>query len=288
MTTHAENTAKTGPKPALGEAEASALARMRAVNPGCDPRALLPDVPPSRIPRHIAVIMDGNGRWANQRGLPRAFGHQAGAQAVRLLMESAAAIGVEILTLYSFSSENWKRPREEVDALMALYVHKLRGERDRLVRNNIRLRQIGRREGLPPEVLRELDETIGATAACTGPMLCLAVNYGSRAEIADAARTLAARAARGEIDPASIDEAAIDAALTTAGIPDPDMVLRTAGELRLSNFLLWQASYAEIVVTDVLWPDFSTADLHAAVRQFAGRTRRFGGLEGAPGGGAGE
>lgn len=262
----------------LAPADHAAVERMRSVNPACDPLGLLPDVPPARIPRHIAVILDGNGRWAAQRGLPRALGHQAGARAVHELMEASAALGVEMLTLYSFSSENWKRPRDEVDALMTLYVHKLRQERDRLVRNNIRLRQIGDRDGLPAEVLHELDETLAATAACTGPMLCLAVNYGSRREIANAARRIAIRASRGEIDPLVVDEATVEASLDTAGMPDPDMLIRTGGDLRVSNFLLWQISYAEIVVTDVQWPDFSTADLHAAVREFAARQRRFGGL----------
>lgn len=254
------------------------VARMRTISPHADPMRHLPDVPVARIPRHIAIIMDGNGRWATARGFPRVFGHRNGASSVRAVVEEAGRLGVEALTLYSFSMENWSRPKEEVGELMRLYLEYMGGEREALVRENIRLRQIGRRDGLPPDALEALDRTIEATGVCTGPTLCLAVNYGSRAEIVDAARALAAKAASGEIDPSAIDESAISKHLYTHGLPDPDLVIRTAGEMRLSNFLLWQLSYAEIVVTDVLWPDFAGAELRDAIRAYASRERRFGGL----------
>jgi len=230
------------------------------------------------------VIMDGNGRWAQAQGLPRILGHKAGVEAVRRTLEACSTIGVEALTLFSFSSENWKRPREEVEALMGLLLLQLRKERDGLLRNNIRLRHLGRREGLPDEALRELDAVVEATSTCTGPTLCLALNYGSRAEIVDAVRTIARRAIEGGLSPDAIDEACIDGALNTAGLPDPDLLIRTAGERRLSNFLLWQISYAEIHVTEKHWPDFAADDLYAAVRDYAGRDRRFGGIDsGQPG-----
>jgi undecaprenyl diphosphate synthase len=229
-----------------------------------------------RVPRHIAIIMDGNGRWAQSRGLPRAAGHQAGARCVKPVLEHAARRGVEALTLYSFSSENWRRPADEVDALMSLAHAKLIEERDALVRSNVRFRRIGRRDGLPERVLEQLDATEAATAHCTGIALVLALNYGSRAEIADAARRLAERAAAGEIAPAAIDEAALGAELDTAALPEPDLLIRTAGQMRLSNYLLWQLSYAELIFTDVLWPDFGPAQVDAAISEFASRERNFG------------
>lgn len=252
---------------------------MRRVCPKADPLAKLPDVDPARIPRHIAVIMDGNGRWAEKRGFPRIFGHRNGAAAVRTLVEEAGRLGVEVLTLYSFSQENWKRPADEVRALMDLYGVYLEGELERLMRENIRFVQIGRMEGLPDEVRRSVESVMSATASNTGPTLCLAVNYGGRAEIVDAARRLAGRVAAGEIGVDQIDEGMVSGALSTAGIPDPDLLIRTAGEMRVSNFLLWQISYAELFVTDVLWPDFGIEDLHGAIRDYAGRQRRYGGLE---------
>lgn len=263
----------------LPDADRAALERMRRLSPYANPTAILPDVPPSRIPQHIAVIMDGNGRWAVERGLHRAEGHKAGARAVRRTIEECGRLGVEVLTLYSFSTENWKRPREEIDALMALYLHSLRAERERLVEKNIRFRQIGRRDGLPPEALRELDATLEATSRCTGPILCLAVNYSGRTEIVDACREIARKAQRGEVAPDAIDEAAFDAHLYTNGLPDPDLLIRTSGELRVSNYLLWQISYAEIHVTDVRWPDFEQTHLHGAIRDYASRNRRFGGVD---------
>lgn len=235
-------------------------------------------LPRDRWPAHIAFIMDGNGRWAQARGLPRAAGHREGVETVRRIVTEAARLGLGAITLYSFSSENWKRPAVEVEALMALCAEFLRCERPRLLRESIRFVRIGRREGLPEEVLAELDETERVTADCRGLTLCLALNYGSRTEIADAARALAREVAAGRLDPESIDERAVATKLYTAALPDPDLLVRTAGELRLSNYLLWQISYAEIHVTDVLWPDFGVEDLAAAILDFAGRDRRFGGL----------
>jgi undecaprenyl diphosphate synthase len=257
----------------------AAVERMRRVSPKADPMGRLPDVHPARIPRHIAIIMDGNGRWAEQRGFPRVFGHRNGASAVRTVIEECGLLGVEALTLYSFSLENWRRPPEEVGGLMLLYLTYLEGERERIMRENMRFVQIGRRDNLPPEVLEAVDRMVRDTAANTGPILCLAVNYGARAEIVDAARALARDAAEGRIDPNAIDEEAVASRLYTAGIPDPDLLIRTAGEMRVSNYLLWQISYAELHVTDVLWPDFGVEQLHAAVRDYAQRRRRFGGLD---------
>jgi undecaprenyl diphosphate synthase len=239
----------------------------------------LAHVPRGRWPRHIAIIMDGNGRWAQAQGLPRIEGHRRGADTVRRITEEAAHLHLEQLTLFAFSSENWRRPPEEVAFLMDLYRLHLAQERPTIMKNNIRLRTIGRRDGIPAATLAEVDRTIRESAANTGTTLCLAVNYGSRQEIADAARRLAERAARGQLDPATIDEETFSAALDTAGMPDPDLLVRTAAEMRLSNFLLWQMSYAEIWVTETLWPEFKEADLHAAIADFSRRERRFGGLK---------
>ena len=237
---------------------------------------------PDNLPRHLAVIMDGNGRWAADRGLPRVAGHRAGAETVDRVATECARLGLEALTLYSFSSENWKRPAEEIDALMALLEEYLESQRTRMVENGIRFRRIGRREGLSASILEAADACEEATKECEGLTLCIALNYGSRAEITDVARSIANDVRDGSLDPASIDEELIDARLSTAGLPDPDLLLRTAGEMRISNFLLWQISYAELVVTDVAWPDFSVDDLHAAFRSFAGRARRFGSLDPEP------
>jgi undecaprenyl diphosphate synthase len=230
----------------------------------------------SALPRHIAIIMDGNGRWAQQRGLPRIEGHRHAAGAVREVVERCAQLGIECLTLYSFSLENWKRPQDEVNGLMALYAHYLAAERQNIMDNDIRVVQIGQRDGLPESVLRELDTTARMSRDNDGLTLCLALNYGSRAEITGAVRRLAERVQRGELAPADIDQQAVSDALYTAGLPDPDLVVRTAGEMRISNFLLWQISYAELHVTSVLWPDFRATHLYAAIRDFAGRSRRFG------------
>lgn len=254
--------------------------RMRRRSAKADPMGILPDVHPARIPRHIAIIMDGNGRWAEQRGFPRSFGHRNGAAAVRGAIEACGKLGVEVLTLYSFSSENWKRPAEEVSALMALYTMYAQGEIEHLMRENIRFVQIGRREGLSPEVLAAADELMARTKGNTGSTLCLAVNYGSRAEIVDAVRAIAGRVQRGEITPEEVNDQVVSDHLYTAGLPDPDLLIRTAGEMRVSNYLLWQISYAELHVTETLWPDFGAEDLHAAVRDYARRNRRFGGLSG--------
>lgn len=263
----------------LSEEDHAALARINARFPEADPRGLLPDVPPARIPRHIAVIMDGNGRWAEERGFPRAFGHQAGASGVREVITASVKLGVEVLTLYSFSSENWRRPNDEVAALMHLCVAYCEGEREELQRHNIRVRVIGRRAGMPEDVLAALDTLCDATKDCDGLTLCLAINYGSRDEIIDAVRLIAEQAKAGTLDPASIDEGVVCDHLNTAGLPDPDLLVRTGGEMRLSNYLLWQLSYAELYVTDEHWPDFAEPSLHQAVRAFACRKRRFGGLD---------
>jgi undecaprenyl diphosphate synthase len=259
-----------------------AIEVMRRRCPRADPLSRLPDVHPSRIPRHIAIIMDGNGRWAVERGFPRAFGHRNGASAVREVIEECRLLGVEVLTLYSFSLENWKRPSDEIQALMELYLTYLEGEAEHLIRDNTRFVQIGQREGLPPEVLAGVDRLVDATRANTGPTLCLAVNYGSRAEIVSAVREIARKVREGRVDPGEITEKTITDHLYTAGLPDPDLLIRTAGEMRVSNYLLWQISYAELHVTSVYWPDFGTSDLHKAIRDYAARRRRFGGLDDGP------
>jgi undecaprenyl diphosphate synthase len=243
-----------------------------------NPQAELADVPLAQRPRHVAIIMDGNGRWAEQRGLPRIEGHRRGVESVRRVTEESARLGITQLTLYCLSSENWKRPQTELDLLMDLLEQYLVEERTTLIRQQIRLSVIGRREGIPDSVLREMDKTIALSSQHQGLHLCLAINYGGRAEMVDAVRQLARRVRQGSLDPDSIDEHTMNQALYTASMPDPDLLIRTAGELRLSNFLLWQISYAELWVTERCWPEFREADLHAALRSYASRTRRFGGL----------
>jgi len=238
----------------------------------------LADVPPERRPRHIAVIMDGNGRWAQRQGLPRIEGHRRGVASVRAVTEECARLKIDQLTLYCLSSENWKRPQHELDFLMHLLEQYLVEERATLLREHIRLTVIGRREGIPQSVQDEMDRTIAMTAGHTGLNLCLAINYGSRGEIVDAVRSLANDVLAGRVEPDAIDEETIAARLYTAGMPDPDLLVRTAGEMRFSNYLLWQVSYAEFYVTDVCWPEFREAELHAAIREFAARNRKFGGL----------
>lgn len=230
------------------------------------------------LPRSVAIIMDGNGRWAHTRGLPRPAGHEAGAKVVRRIVTEAARLGLDALTLYSFSIENWSRPLNEVQALMHLYADYLVSERSTVMEHNIRLRHMGRRDGLPQEVLTELDESVRVSAGNTGMYLCLALNYGSRAEITDAVRKIAAQAADRKIRPQDIDEALISRSLDSAGVSDPDLVIRTAGEMRISNFLLWQISYAEFYVTDVYWPDFTELEFQKGLLDYASRERRFGGL----------
>ena len=231
-----------------------------------------------KLPRHIAVIMDGNGRWAERQGLPRIEGHRRGVESVRRTTEECARLGIEQLTLYCLSSENWKRPRLEIDFLMHLLEQYMIEERQTIMDQEISVRVIGRRDGIPPATLAEMDKTIAMTAANSGTRLCLAINYGARAELLDAVRRIVADVQTGALDPARIDEAAIAARLDTAGMPDPDLVIRTAGEMRVSNFLLWQISYSEIWVTDLCWPEFREADLHRAIDDYAARQRRFGGL----------
>lgn len=235
-------------------------------------------VDPERLPRHIAIIMDGNGRWAQQRGLPRIEGHRHGVKSVRRITEECARLGIEQLTLYCLSSENWRRPQTELSFLMHLLEQYMIEERALLMRERIRVGMIGRREGIPDSTLAEFDRTVAMCGDNDGLRLCLAVNYGARAEIVEAARRLAEEARTGRLEPAAIDEEAFAARLDTAGMPDPDLLIRTAGEMRVSNFLLWQISYAELWVTDAAWPDFDESHLAAAIASFAARDRRFGGL----------
>ncbi len=230
------------------------------------------------LPRHIAIIMDGNGRWARQRGLPRIEGHSRGVASVRRATEHCARLGIEQLTLYCLSSENWRRPAAELDFLMHLLEQYMIEERDLLMRERIRIAMIGSRSGLPGATLAAIDRTVALCAGNDGMRLCLAINYGSRAEITAAARALAEECRAGRLDPATITEETLAARLDTCGMPDPDLVIRTAGEMRLSNFLLWQSSYAELWVTDTCWPEFTELHLDEAIRAFAGRERRFGGI----------
>lgn len=234
----------------------------------------------NRLPRHIAVIMDGNGRWAQQRGLPRVEGHRRGVKTVRWMVEECARLGLEQLTLYCFSHENWKRPQRELDYLMSLLEQFLVEERAEIMRQDIVFSMIGRRPGLSDGVLREVDKSTRCSAANTGMRLCLAVNYGGRQELVDACRDIARLAMQGQIDPTQIDETTVSNHLYTSGMPDPDLLIRTAGEMRISNYLLWQISYAELWVTSTCWPEFRKPDLLAALRDFAARDRRFGGLKG--------
>jgi undecaprenyl diphosphate synthase len=228
------------------------------------------------VPRHVGIIMDGNGRWAAARGLPRALGHRAGAEAARRTIQAAGEAGIGWLTLFAFSSENWQRPADEVRDLTLLMRHYLSTEVAKLVREGVRLRIIGERERFGPELVRAIAAAEAATAGGTRLNLNVALSYGGRAEIAAAAREIARRAAAGELDAASVDERAFGSFLGTAGMPDPDLIIRTSGEQRISNFLLWQAAYAEFVFQDVLWPDYGAAHLGAAVGEFARRERRYG------------
>ncbi len=233
---------------------------------------------PEQLPRHVAIIMDGNGRWAQRRGLPRIVGHRRGIQSVRSVVEEGCRLGLEQLTLYCFSVENWKRPPRELTFLMRLLRHFLVVERNELMDQNVQLKMIGLRDGLPRDVLNEYERTAERTAANDGMILCLGVNYGGRSEIADAARRLAEDVQAGRLAPSQVDEARFAAYLFTAGMSDPDLLIRTAGEMRISNFLLWQISYAELWVTPALWPDFRGDDLVEACRAYASRERKFGGL----------
>jgi undecaprenyl diphosphate synthase len=233
---------------------------------------------PEQLPRHIAVIMDGNGRWAQRRGLPRLIGHRRGIQSVRAVVEEGCRLGLEQLTLYCLSVENWKRPPRELTFLLRLLRHFLVVERRELLEQNVQLRMIGRREGLPRNILDEFERTAELTASNDGMILCLAVNYGGRSEIGDAARRLAQDVRAGRLDPDQVGEDTFASYLYTAGMIDPDLLIRTAGEMRISNFLLWQISYSELWVTPTLWPDFRADDLMQACLAFAARERKFGGL----------
>ncbi|WP_457310523.1 isoprenyl transferase [Sphingomonas sp. UYAg733] len=230
------------------------------------------------LPRHVAIIMDGNGRWAKKRFLPRFAGHKAGVEAVRSVTRAARAMGIEALTLYAFSSENWRRPEEEVSDLMGLLRLFIRSDIDELVRENVRLRVIGDYRRFSADLVQQVNDAIARTAGNTGPILVIALNYGAQAEIAAAARRLAAKVREGVLDIAAINEAAIEAELDTNDLPPLDLLIRTSGEIRLSNFLLWQAAYAELLFVDTLWPDFDAAALDKAVAEFGQRQRRFGGL----------
>lgn len=234
---------------------------------------------PSRggAPRHVAVIMDGNGRWAERRRLPRSAGHRAGAEAVRAILKSAVKAGVEVLTLYAFSSENWRRSDDEISDLKGLMGYYLERELDELARQGVRLLLIGDHQAFGPQLVERLERAVEKTRHNKRLTLVVALNYGSRGEIADAARRLAAKAVSGELDPSDIDEELFGNELGTAGLPELDVIIRTSGEKRLSNFLLWQAAYAELIFVDVLWPDFDEAAFNSALEEFACRQRRFGG-----------
>jgi undecaprenyl diphosphate synthase len=233
-------------------------------------------IKPEDMPHHIAIIMDGNGRWAQHKRLPRYEGHRQGAKTAEMISQCCVDFGIEALTLYSFSMENWKRPKEEVDALMHLYSEYLIGMRPKLMEDNVRLIHLGRKAALPASVKTALDETIEKTSPNTGMVFALALNYSGRAEIIDETKEIARLHKSGKLAMDNIDEQCISNNLYTAGLPDPDLLIRTASEMRVSNFLLWQISYAEFYVTDTLWPDFDKTCLEKAILAYAGRTRRFG------------
>ncbi len=235
-----------------------------------------PSVAHTDVPRHVAIIMDGNGRWARGRFLPRVEGHRAGAKSVRMIVEECRRLGIRYLTLFAFSTENWNRPQEEVTGLMKLFVAYLESELELLLKNGVRLRAIGSLDRLPPSVREILRRNEERTKDLDGLDLILAVSYGGREEILHAARVLAQRTRDGELDPANISEADLAGALYAPDVPDPDLLIRTSDEYRISNFLLWQLAYSEIVVTPVLWPDFSKDEFHRCLEEFRGRERRFG------------
>lgn len=235
--------------------------------------------PVLKIPRHVAIIMDGNGRWARNRGLPRVQGHRSGVDAVKRIVRTARELGIDYLTLYSFSTENWSRPHEEVSELFNLLKIFVRKDLAELHQNNVRLRIIGDRRNIPADIEGLLSEAENLTRHNTGNTLVIAFNYGSRREIALAARKIAERVHSGELEPADIDENTVSAHLDTGGMPDPDLIIRTGGEYRLSNFLLWQANYAELIFTERKWPDFEETDLREAIAEYSRRKRRYGGLD---------
>ena len=232
----------------------------------------------SVVPRHVAIIMDGNGRWANERGLSRSKGHEEGAKSVTAAIETCRELGIKILTLYAFSVENWKRPPAEIETLMRLLRRFLKERESQLHEHRLRLRVIGRIEDLPLPVSRQLKRIMKATEAYDAGQLILALSYGSRTELAHSAREIARAVKRGELDPEQVDEATVAAHLYAPDVPDPDLMIRTSGEMRLSNFLLWQLSYAELYVTDVLWPDFRDDEFRAAIAAYGKRHRRYGGV----------
>jgi undecaprenyl diphosphate synthase len=263
-------------------------ALLEALQPGEQDWRLAQAIDPARLPAHIAIIMDGNGRWANRRRLPRVAGHKAGIGPVRATVETCARLGVRVLTLYAFSVENWKRPRHEVETLWRLLRYYLRQELPELQKNDIRLQAIGRLDALPAQVRRELESAVEATSANRGLLVNLAINYGGRAELVDAVNAVLDMArVNGGLDTLKIDEDLISTSLYTAESPDPDLLIRTSGEMRISNFLLWQIAYAELYVTETLWPDFTRTDLLQAVVEYQKRDRRYGGLSaGQPANGA--
>jgi undecaprenyl diphosphate synthase len=231
---------------------------------------------PEQMPRHIAIIMDGNGRWAQRKSLPRVMGHRAGAKIIERVALFCVDLGIESLTLYSFSTENWKRPKSEINALMHIHSEYLVGIRPTLMKNNVKLIHLGRKKGLPAQVLKDLNETMTETAANTGMILALALNYSGRAEIMDATRKIAQEYKKGKLRLKDIDEQCISRNLYANKLADPDLLIRTANEMRISNFLLWQISYSEFYVTRTFWPDFKNTSLEKAIRAYASRKRRFG------------
>ena len=232
----------------------------------------------ANLPRHVAIIMDGNGRWAKSRHLPRIEGHRRGADSAREIIRTSGELGIKYLTLYAFSAENWNRPKDEVDALMKYLVHYLKTETKELNKNNVRLEVIGQIHRLPENVQQHLNKSIVTLSKNNGLTLIMALSYGSRLEIVDAMRQIAKKVKAGELEPAEITEAVISDHLWTRNIPDPDLLIRTSGEMRVSNFLLWQISYSELVITPTFWPDFRKPQLYAALEEYAKRHRRFGGV----------
>ena len=246
--------------------------------PGTNARVVLDQLEPSRLPNHVAIIMDGNGRWATARRLPRVEGHRAGIGAVRQTIETAARLGIDVVTLYAFSTENWKRPRHEVLTLMSLLKEYINRELKTFLKHDLRFRPIGRIDQLEGSVRRELDRAVDATSSCRGPLIQIALNYSGRQELTDAMRCAAREVADGRLQPSDLDENWIEDHLTTRGQPDPDLLIRTSGEQRISNFLLWQLAYSEIYFAPVLWPDFNQEEFLKALLAFQRRERRFGGL----------
>jgi undecaprenyl diphosphate synthase len=232
----------------------------------------------ANLPKHVAIIMDGNGRWAKQRHLPRVEGHRAGAESARVIIRTAGELGIKYLTLYAFSAENWNRPKDEVDALMKYLIHYLKSETPELNKNNVRLEVIGQIYRLPENVQEHLKKSIATLSRNNGLTLVMALSYGSRIEIVEAVRSIAEKAKQGKIDPGDINEKVISEHLWTRNVPDPDLLIRTSGEMRISNFLLWQISYTELLVTQTLWPDFRKPQFYEALEEYTRRHRRFGGL----------